>query len=159
MNVTAIKYNCTVNGNGVRTAVFVAGCRLHCKGCFNKESWEFKSGIEMTDEIIDKILDSIDKPYIKGLSILGGEPLDENNLDGVRYLIERFKKRFKDTDKDIYIYSGYYFEKMSDKQRDVALMCDYLIDGPFELDKYSKNLQFRGSSNQKIRKVENGAIK
>lgn len=75
MNISNIKYFCTTNGDGFRTAVFVSGCRQHCKNCFNKEAWDFEAG-KPIDDYIDRILDSIDKPYIEGLSILGGEPLD-----------------------------------------------------------------------------------
>ena len=94
MNITNIKYFSTVNGNGVRTAVFVSGCNLHCEGCFNSGAWSFDTGHEMTAELIDKILDSIEPEYISGLSILGGEPLDPKNQYGVATLIEKFRKRF-----------------------------------------------------------------
>ena len=92
MNITNIKYFSTVNGTGVRTAVFVAGCNLHCDGCFNNGAWSFEVGKGLSLELIDKILDSIEPEYISGLSILGGEPLDPKNQSGVAKLIEKFRK-------------------------------------------------------------------
>ena len=94
MNITNIKYFSTVNGTGVRTAVFVSGCNLHCEGCFNSGAWSFNAGHELSLELINKILDSIEPEYISGLSILGGEPLDLKNQPGVAYLIEEFRERF-----------------------------------------------------------------
>ena len=85
MNYNTIKYFSTVNGDGVRTAVFVSGCNIHCPGCFNKKAQDFDYGKPLDDEVIERVLTSIDKPYISGLSILGGEPLDERNLQGVSW--------------------------------------------------------------------------
>lgn len=156
MKYSNIKYFSTQNGDGVRTCIFVSGCRLHCKGCFNKIAWDFNAGKELTDEVINKILESIEPEYIQGLSILGGEPLDENNIEGVKHIIEMFRDKFNNT-KDIWLWSGYYYEnEMTDYQKEVALMCDYLIDGRFESDKYSPDLYFKGSSNQTVWVNKNG---
>ena len=111
MNISTIKYFSTVNGDGFRTAVFVSGCKLHCKGCFNYEAWDFNHGVKLIDEIIDKILKSIEPEYIRGLSILGGEPLDENNVEGVKHLVNKFREKFGNT-KTIWIWSGYTFEEI-----------------------------------------------
>lgn len=151
MNISTIKYYCTVNGPGVRTALFVSGCRLHCKGCFNKAAWDFKSGTEMTDEIIDNILESIDHDYIDGLSILGGEPMDENNQEGVWYVIQKFRDKFGDT-KSIWMWSGYYKDdapktEFTDK---IFSEINVLVDGPFKQELYDKNLMWAGSSNQHV---------
>lgn len=155
MNYSSIKYFSTVNGIGVRTAIFVSGCNLHCKGCFNQIAWDFNSGKEFTDEILEKVLDSIDKKYINGLSILGGEPLDEKNVEYVNYIIEKFRERFGNN-KDIWIWSGYYLSEMNDRQIEVAKKCDYLIDGRFNSDFFKQDLYFRGSSNQTIWQNVNG---
>ena len=156
MNISTIKYFYTVNGEGFRTAVFVSGCKLHCKGCFNYEAWDFNHGVKLIDEIIDKILKSIEPEYIKGLSILGGEPLDENNVEGVKYLINKFREKFGNT-KTIWIWSGYTFEEIikHEKKKDILNNCDVLVDGPFMVDLYDAKLAFRGSSNQRIIDLRN----
>ena len=156
MNISTIKYFSTVNGDGFRTAVFVSGCRLHCKGCFNYEAWDFNHGVKLIDEIIDKILESIEPDYIKGLSILGGEPLDDNNIEGVSYLVKRFRERFGNS-KTIWIWSGYTFEELIQhkEKKEILDKCDILVDGPFNIDLYNAKLAFRGSSNQRIIDLKN----
>lgn len=151
MNYNTIKYFCTVNGPGVRTAVFVSGCNLHCKGCFNTAAWDFLSGKKLTDDKIDEILDSIEPVYIKGLSILGGEPLDIKNQGGVSHLIEKFRDRFGTT-KNIWLWSGYYFDDIPQGKYTEYILdnLDAIVDGPFEAELYDSKLQFRGSSNQHI---------
>ena len=156
MNISIIKYFSTVNGDGFRTAVFVSGCRLHCKGCFNYEAWDFNHGVKLIDEIIDKILESIEPDYIKGLSILGGEPLDDNNIEGVSYLVKRFRERFGNS-KTIWIWSGYTFEELIQhkEKKEILDNCDILVDGPFNINLYNAKLAFRGSSNQRIIDLKN----
>lgn len=152
MNYSNIKYFSTVNGKGVRTAIFVSGCRLHCKGCFNHEAWDFNHGNELTDDKIDEILESIEPQYISGLSILGGEPLDDKNAEGVLYLINKFRDKFGYYDKDIWLWTGYKLENNLNHEvkKEVMLKCDYIIDGAFESDKYNSDLMYRGSHNQRI---------
>ena len=151
MNYANIKYCSTTNGTGIRTSVFVSGCRINCKGCFNKQAWNFNYGKEFTEEVIDRVLESIEPSYCSGLTILGGEPLDVNNLEGVSHLIDRFRERFgKSEDKTIWLYTGYKFDSLTQDQQDVANKCDTVVDGPFEIDKADVNLAFRGSSNQNI---------
>ena len=151
MNFANIKYCSTTNGIGVRTSVFVSGCRIHCKGCFNQQAWDFKYGKEFTDDVIERVLESIEPVYCSGLTILGGEPLDPNNLEGVNHLIDRFRERFgKSEEKTIWLYTGYKFDSLTQEQHNVAIKCDTVVDGPFELEKADINLAFRGSSNQNI---------
>jgi anaerobic ribonucleoside-triphosphate reductase activating protein len=152
MKYANIKYCSTTNGTGVRTSVFVSGCRIHCKGCFNKQAWDFNYGKEFTQEVIDRVLDSIDVEYCSGLTILGGEPLDPNNLSEVNNLIDQFQKRFgkNNPEKTIWLYTGYKYDTLSEEQYKVAKKADTVVDGPFELDKVDVTLQFRGSSNQNI---------
>ena len=151
MKYANIKYCSTTNGTGVRTSVFVSGCKIHCKGCFNKQAWDFNYGKDFTDDVIERVLNSIEPTYCSGLTILGGEPLDPNNLEGVNKLIEKFRERFgKSEDKTIWLYTGYKFDSLTQSQYDVAIKCDTVVDGPFELDKADVNLAFRGSSNQNI---------
>ena len=152
MHYANIKYCSTTNGTGVRTSLFVSGCRIHCNGCFNKQAWDFQYGKEFTQEVIDRILTSIDIEYCSGLTILGGEPLDPNNLSEVENIIDQFREKFgyNNPEKTIWVYTGYKYESLRDDQRRVAGKCDTVVDGPFELDKADVTLKFRGSSNQRI---------
>lgn len=154
MNISNIKYFCTTNGDGFRTAVFVSGCNQRCPGCFNQEAWSFKVGKPLED-YIDRILDSIDESYIDGLSILGGEPLDPNNQSGVSKLIRMFRNRFGNT-KDIWLWTGYYLDKIPyTTDKDYILQhIDYIIDGPYIDQYYDINLRYRGSSNQTLYKKD-----
>lgn len=151
MNITNIKYFSTVNGTGVRTAVFVAGCNLHCDGCFNNGAWSFESGKGLSLELIDKILDSIEPEYISGLSILGGEPLDPKNQSGVTKLIEKFRARFGNT-KTIWLWTGYEYENVPLTEHIFYILdhVDVIVDGPFIAKKKDLNLPYRGSSNQRV---------
>ncbi len=151
MNITNIKYFSTVNGNGVRTAVFVSGCNLHCEGCFNSGAWSFNAGHELSLELINKIMDSIEPEYISGLSILGGEPLDLKNQPGVAYLIEEFRERFGNS-KTIWLWTGYEYDNIPLDEDTLYIISnvDVIVDGPFIADKKDLNLPYRGSSNQRI---------
>lgn len=151
MNITNIKYFSTVNGTGVRTAVFVAGCNLHCDGCFNNGAWSFEAGKGLSLELIDKILDSIEPEYISGLSILGGEPLDPKNQSGVTKLIEKFRARFGNT-KTIWLWTGYEYENVPLTEHIFYILdhVDVIVDGPFIAKKKDLNLPYRGSSNQRV---------
>ena len=151
MNITNVKYFSTVNGTGVRTAVFVSGCNLHCDGCFNNGAWSFDVGYGLSLELIDKILESIEPEYISGLSILGGEPLDPKNQSGVAKLIEKFRKRFGDR-KTIWLWTGYEYDAVPlDKHIFYILNnVDVIVDGPFIAKKKDLKLPYRGSSNQRI---------
>ena len=101
--------------------------------------------------MIERVLESIEPVYCSGLTILGGEPLDPNNLEGVNHLIDRFRERFgKSAEKTLWLYTGYKFDSLTQEQPNVAIKCDTVVDGPFELEKADINLAFRGSSNQKI---------
>lgn len=155
MNYAKIKYFDIANGPGIRTSLFVSGCSNHCKGCFNPETWDFHYGKEFTEETIKEILDSIDNEHIAGLSILGGDPLEYNNLEMVNKLINEFRERFGFT-KDIWMWTGYILEDiMNENNRelnriDAARKVDVLIDGRFILSKRDLKLKYRGSSNQRI---------
>lgn len=135
------------NGPGVRVSIFFQGCSFHCKGCFNEETWDFKGGKEFTDDTIKEVLDLCDKDQVKGLSILGGEPMNPKNIDGTTKLAKAFKERFPD--KTIWMWSGYTFEDYLSKQ-DVMKYIDVVVDGQFEIDKKDPRLHFKGSSNQRV---------
>lgn len=138
------------NGEGVRVSLFVQGCSFHCKNCFNQETWDFNGGKEFTTEEIQKIIELADKDYIAGLSILGGEPLHNNNVDEVFHIVATFKEKFPN--KDIWLWTGFKFEDaIKDSKRKFILRnIDVLIDGQFEEDKKDLTLKWRGSSNQRV---------
>ena len=157
MNYAMIKKYCIANGPGIRTALFVSGCPLHCKGCFNQDLQDYNYGKPFTEETYQEIKDSMNE-HIDGLSILGGEPLAPNNSIEIRNLCKRFKQDFPN--KTIWLWSGYTIEQIYQRAKDgidiypkEILQNSYinaLIDGPFIEELKDLNLDWRGSSNQKI---------
>ena len=103
------------DGPGVRVSLFVQGCEFHCKNCFNPETWDFEKGKEYTDEVIDRIIDLAKEDYVQGLSILGGEPLHERNIEGVTKLAKKFREVYPK--KDIWLWSGFHFEDRKDREQ------------------------------------------
>ena len=140
------------NGEGVRVSLYVTGCNHHCKGCFNSEIWDFTSGEDFTKDTINEIITDLDKPYITGLTLLGGEPLEEVNQQGILPLLKKVKELLPN--KTIWLYSGFTYEqiqKMPFKEtNEILKIIDVLVDGKFEEDLFDANLYFRGSSNQRI---------
>ena len=138
------------NGEGVRVSLFVQGCDFHCKGCFNSEAWDFQGGKEFTTETLNTLLDLCDKEYIKGLSILGGEPLHPNNIETVANICKCFKQKYPN--KTIWLWSGFRYEDILNRESnyDILNLIDILVDGQFEIDKKDLNLKWRGSSNQRV---------
>lgn len=156
MHYAKIKNFDIANGVGIRTSLFVSGCSNKCKGCFNQELWDKDYGEEFTEETIKEILDSINNEQIAGLSILGGDPLEYYNLDMVGKLIDEFRKRFG-FEKSIWMWTGYLLEDIINDPRrwSVVRKVDYLVDGPFILEKRNLKLKFRGSENQRIINIQN----
>ena len=155
MNYAAIKKNDIANGTGVRVSLFVSGCRHRCKNCFNSEAWDFNYGKPFDILVIEEILDAIDKKYINGLSILGGEPFEPENQDGLLTLLKMFKQRFPQ--KDVWCYTGFTFYELCDKNNENAdkiksmlSYIDVLVDGKFVEELKNLSLMFRGSENQNI---------
>ncbi len=156
MNYADIKKYDIANGVGVRVSLFVSGCRHHCKGCFNSEAWDFSYGKPFTDETIDEIMSAVNKDYIRGLSLLGGEPLDPDNRSEVLRLLQIFRARFPE--KTVWCYSGYFFDTELLPQIDAGdatllqllELVDVLVDGRFVEAQKDLDLRFRGSSNQRI---------
>ena len=146
----------SANGVGCRTSLFVSGCTHHCRGCFQPETWDFDFGKPYTKEVEDFIVASLEPKYINGLTILGGEPMEIENQAALMPLIRRVHAM---EGKTIWIYSGYTWEELRDKQNprchgeftDELLSCiDVLVDGEFHLDEKDISLRFRGSANQRI---------
>ena len=153
MNYADIRPIDVANGPGVRVSIFVSGCTHHCKECFNPETWDFDYGQPFGEEQIEEILAHLSKPYIHGLSILGGEPFEPQNQGAVLELVRRVRERFPE--KDIWCYSGYLFENLSAGQvgihsRTLLGLLDVLVDGPFILEQKELSLRFRGSANQRL---------
>lgn len=147
MNYAQIRKYDIANGPGVRTTIFLTGCTLNCKNCFNKEYQDFHFGKVFDEKAFAELMDSLNDDNIRGLSVLGGEPFD--NLDGLKDLITSVRAK---TDKDIWVYSGYTFEELVQKDgaMDVLKNIDVLVDGRFVEELKDLKLKFRGSSNQRI---------
>ena len=155
MNYGEIKYCDIANGTGVRTSVFVSGCRNHCEDCFNRATWDFNFGKPFTKEVENEVIDTLKLSYIGGLSILGGEPFEVENQAGVLELIKRAKEEFPK--KTIWIYSGFTYEELlngsraaTPTAREILFLCDILVDGRFKKELKNISLKFRGSENQRI---------
>lgn len=156
MNYAEIK-NCDIaNGPGVRVSLFVSGCTHRCPGCFNEVAWDFGYGKPFTQQTIDEILVMLAPSYIKGITLLGGEPFEPQNQGAVLELLRQIKSQYPD--KSIWAFSGYLFDKdilpgkLGDPAVTVELISylDVLVDGPFVMAKKDLTLRFRGSSNQRI---------
>ena len=157
MNYAQIITSDVANGTGCRTSLFVSGCTHHCEGCFNKMTWDFNFGQVFTKEVEDKIIESLKPDYISGLTILGGEPMETVNQKALKPFIERVREAYPQ--KSIWIYSGYTWEELTDKENkrchsedteDILKGIDILVDGEFVIDKRDITLRYRGSSNQRI---------
>lgn len=134
------------NGPGIRVSIFTQGCEQHCKGCFNPETWRLDAGEEVTDKVVNKLIDLCNKPEIKGISILGGEPLLECNISSLIHITTLFRAIFPD--KDIWIWTGFEFQ---DVLRQLSqLEFDYAVTGPYIEELRDPTLKYRGSSNQRI---------
>lgn len=151
MNYTEMIDQDVVNGTGIRVALFVAGCDHRCKGCFNKLSQSYKVGKLFTIEDEERLIQALDKPYIDGLSILGGDPLANGNVNDIYNLLRRIKHRLPK--KTVWLWTGDTLEQIqlsSKKKAIVDNYVDYLVDGEFVEELKDLKLSFRGSSNQKI---------
>ena len=146
MNYAEIKKVDIANGPGVRVSLFVSGCRNHCKGCFNPETWDFDYGRPFTRATEDEIIEALRPSWIQGLSILGGEPTEEENAAVLIPFLKRVRAVLPN--KDIWLYSGYTYEVLRDKE--ILTLADVLVDGPFLLEQKDAGLAFRGSRNQRI---------
>ena len=156
MNYATIKYCDIANGEGVRTSLFVSGCRRHCPNCFNAVAWDFNYGEPFTKEVRNKILESLAPGYINGLSLLGGEPFEPENQPGLLALSRKIKAAYPE--KSIWSFSGYLFDRDIlarklgpwETTRELLSYLDVLVDGPFVASLKNLNLRFRGSSNQRL---------
>ncbi|MEG1159145.1 MAG: anaerobic ribonucleoside-triphosphate reductase activating protein [Acidaminococcaceae bacterium] len=151
MNFGVIKKHDVANGPGVRVALFVSGCAHHCQGCFNPETWDFAYGEPFTPQVAAELLTALAPNYIKGLSLLGGEPLAPENQAAVLALVRQVKAAYPQ--KTIWCYSGYTWEEeltAGPVLAELLTYLDVLVDGEFHLAEKNINLRFRGSENQRI---------
>lgn len=146
MKYSGLKKTDIANGAGVRVSLWVSGCERHCPGCFNPEAQNFDYGEDFTEDTLSEILDAIDKSYIKGFTLLGGEPMARQNQPEVLHIVRCVKQKLPN--KDIWLYTGYKYEEISNNQ--ILEYIDILVDGEFIEAKKDLSLKFRGSSNQRI---------
>lgn len=156
MNYGAIK-NCDIaNGIGVRVTLFVSGCTNCCEGCFQPETWDFNYGEPFTEKTENHILELLAPDYIKGLTVLGGEPFEPQNQAVLTPFLKKVKEKYPN--KDIWAFSGFTLDELLDESHtkhteftnDFLALVDVLVDGRFEQDKKDISLRFRGSSNQRV---------
>lgn len=155
MNYAEIK-NCDIaNGPGVRVSLFVSGCTHHCPGCFNEIAWDFAYGQAFTQEVEDKLLTMLKPSYIKGLTLLGGEPFEPQNQEPIVRFLRRVKAAYPQ--KSIWAFSGYLYETIVSGRlgnweitKEYLSFLDVLVDGPFIEAKKNLSLRFRGSENQRL---------
>lgn len=139
------------DGPGVRVSIFMQGCAFNCKNCFNPETHDFNAGKEFTDDTINRVLELCDNDTIRGLSILGGEPMHPKNIEGTTKLAKKFKEIFPD--KDIWVWSGFLFDKNL-KDKEVLKYIDVLVDGQYIDELHNPALKWKGSSNQRVIDVQ-----
>lgn len=156
MNYSGI-INCSiVDGKGFRTSLFISGCKHYCEDCHNKGTWNFKLGKEYTQEVENILFDRISKPYIKGLTLTGGDPL--YSADEVFGVVKRFRERFGNT-KTIWLYTGFTMDEIQtdEKMKEIVDLCDVVVDGVYKKEERDVTIAFRGSRNQIIwEKGDNG---
>ena len=139
------------NGPGIRVSIFMQGCEFHCKNCFNSETWDFDKGTEFSEETIDTVLDLCKEKEIKGLSILGGEPMHPKNIEATTELAKAFKEKYPE--KNIWMWSGFEFEKNL-KDKEAMKYVDVLVDGRYVDELHNPKLKWKGSSNQRVIDVQ-----
>ena len=149
MNYAQLRHFDVANGPGVRASIFVSGCRFNCKGCFNKEAQDFNYGNIYTKEVENKFMEYVLDNNVKGISILGGEPLMQTMDDSLLNLLKRIKK---ESNKEIWMWTGFIYETaiLDEKRKEILNYVDILVDGQFDESKKVLNLKFRGSTNQRI---------
>ena len=158
MYYAAIKKSDVANGEGIRTTLFVSGCRNRCKNCFQPETWAFDYGNPFTDEVAEEIFKSFENPVVRGLTILGGEPMEPENQEGLLPFVREFKRRFPS--KTVWLYTGNLYEELTGEvgshpkalpiTKELLSLVDILVDGRFVEEEKRLGLRFRGSANQRI---------
>ena len=158
MHYGTVKKFDVANGEGIRTTLFVSGCTNRCKNCFQPETWAFDYGKPFTDEVAEDILSTFDNSSVRGLTILGGEPMEPSNQRALLPFLTEFKKRYPN--KTLWLFTGNLYEELTgalgehpkclDITSQILALVDILVDGRFEEENKQLGLRFRGSSNQRI---------
>lgn len=150
MNYISITSPDINNGTGCRVTLWIAGCSHNCPGCHNPETHDYKAGRVFDEEAERSLFEKLSKPYIKGLTVSGGDPLDQSQeiLSQLKDILKRVREKFPE--KDVWMYTGFEYEKLDHNQLDVLQYVDTLVDGPFKQKLRDITLPFRGSSNQRI---------
>ena len=156
MNYSNIKYFDIADGEGVRTTLFVSGCRHACPGCFNASAWDFAAGEPFSCEVEDKVLESLEPSFVDGLTLLGGEPMEPENQRALLPFVRRVRERF--LEKSIWCFTGEVYENLLDDTSpyrcevtdELLALIDVLVDGPFLQAEHDISLRFRGSANQRV---------
>jgi anaerobic ribonucleoside-triphosphate reductase activating protein len=156
MNYSVIKFNDIANGIGVRTTLFVSGCRNHCKDCFQPETWDFKYGKTFDKQVEDEILKSLEPDYISGLTLLGGDPFEPENQRALLLFLLRVREQYPK--KNIWAYTGYILDQdlqeggksYCEVTKEMLSCLDVLVDGPFITEQKDITLKFKGSANQRV---------
>ena len=149
MNYISIIPETSVDGEGLRTSIYVTGCKHHCKGCHNPQTWDFKAGRPLTEEVISAVIDHVKKnPLLNGVTFSGGDPLEEENAKDLVH----FLKMIKDENINIWCYTGFTYEEILENEKLSVLLpyLDALVDGPYIESQRDLSLRFRGSKNQRI---------
>ena len=163
MNYANIKSHDIANGPGVRVSLFVSGCTHRCPGCFNEEAWDFDYGKPFDQSVIDHILDLVKPGFIKGITYLGGEPMDPRNQAGLLELTRQIRAAYPE--KSVWCFTGYVWDKIpvvAGVTEELIRLCDVIVDGPFVAAKKNLSLKFRGSENQRLidvrKTLETGSV-
>ncbi len=152
----AMDFTDAANGEGIRVTIFVSGCTNRCEGCFQPETWSFTYGREYTKETENRLMEALKKPYVSGLTLLGGEPFEPENQREIIKLLRRLKRELPQ--KNVWAFTGFLledllredFEKHCEVTNEILSLTDVLVDGRFELSKKNISLKFRGSENQRV---------
>lgn len=161
MNYAGIKYNDIANGLGCRTVLFVSGCRNHCKDCFQPQTWDFSYGKPFDEKVQKELLDSLAPSYVKGITLLGGEPFEPENQKALVPFLKEVKQQYPN--KDVWAFTGYIYDKdlvsggrkYTEDTDEFLSMIDILVDGPFISEQKDITLKFRGSKNQRVLDLKN----
>ena len=156
MNYAGIKYCDIANGLGCRTVLFVSGCRNACKGCFQPQTWDFHYGEPFDERAQEEILHSLEPDYVQGITLLGGEPFEEENQAALVPFMRRVREQYPN--KDVWAFTGYIYDKdlipggrkYTENTDELLSMIDILVDGPFQEKQKDITLKFRGSRNQRV---------
>ena len=156
MNYAGIKYCDIANGLGCRTVLFVSGCRNACKGCFQPQTWDFHYGEPFDEKAQEEILHSLEADYVQGITLLGGEPFEEENQAALVPFMRRVREQYPN--KDVWAFTGYIYDKdlipggrkYTEYTDELLSMIDILVDGPFMEELKDITLKFRGSRNQRV---------